>query len=285
MFSRKFCGIPCSRGEVFALDRLAGLLGRGKLDRRPHRVIRLRRDAHRGILTAPAPPSRYRSRSSISTLLNLSPTLVACATSMPVDDVTEQVVVRRELAGAVVDADEELRSVRVGTGVRHRDRAERVLALHRLVGELVAGTTATAALGATALDHELRHDAVEREVVVVALAREPDEVVDGVRRELRVEIHHDRTAVGRDRHSVDLRPRRSAVRASCWRPRRAPYGLVVGVVGGLGQLPAFTASASADSTCWRSGWSSGAITRNCWNATAPSHCLFSICASSRPLKT
>ena len=107
------------------------------------------------------------------------------------DDVAEEVVVLRELAGAVVDADEELRAVGVRTGVRHRDRAERVLALHRLVAELVAGTAATGALRASALDHEVGHDAVEREAVVVALAGEPDEVVHGARRELRVEVHHD----------------------------------------------------------------------------------------------
>jgi hypothetical protein len=121
------------------------------------------------------------------------------------DHVPEQVVVRRELAGAVVDADEELRTVGVGARVGHCDRAERVLALHGLVGELVAGATGTTALGAATLDDELGHDAVEREPVVVTLPREHDEVVDRVRRELRVEIHHDRTAVGGDRDPVDLR--------------------------------------------------------------------------------
>src|SRR4051794_23333355 len=37
------------------------------------------------------------------------------------DDVAEEVVVLRELAGAVVDRDEELRAVRVRAGVGHRD--------------------------------------------------------------------------------------------------------------------------------------------------------------------
>ena len=45
-----------------------------------------------------------------------------------------------------------------------------VLALHRLVGELVAGAAAAAALGAAALDHEAGLDPVEGEPVVVALA-------------------------------------------------------------------------------------------------------------------
>ena len=109
---------------------------------------------------------------------------VACATSMPVDDVAEQVV---SFGSSLrVQSSMQMKNCEpfvFGPGVRHRDRAERVLALHRLVGELVAGTAAAGALGAAALDHELGHDAVEREPVVVALPREADEVVDGVRRE------------------------------------------------------------------------------------------------------
>ena len=108
------------------------------------------------------------------------------------DHVAEEVVVLRQLAAAVVDRDEELRAVRVRTGVGHRDRAQRVLTLHRLVTELVARAAAAGALGAAALDHELRDHPVEREAVVVALPREADEVVHRVGRELRVEVHHDR---------------------------------------------------------------------------------------------
>src|SRR6478672_4442715 len=70
---------------------------------------------------------------------------------------------------------------------------------------LVARATTPTAFGAAALDHELRHHPVEREAVVVPLAREPHEVVHRVRRELRVEVHHDRTAVGGDGRAVDLR--------------------------------------------------------------------------------
>ena len=83
-----------------------------------------------------------------------------------------------------------------GPGVGHRHGAERVLAPHGLVGELVAGTAAPGALGVAALDHEPGHDPVEREPVVVALAGERDEVVDALRRHLRIEVHHDRAPVG-----------------------------------------------------------------------------------------
>src|SRR5689334_13071095 len=74
-----------------------------------------------------------------------SPTFFDCHTLHPVadlgrerdvhavDDVAEQVVRLVELAGAVVDAHEELRAVRVLARVRHRDRAERALTLHVLV--------------------------------------------------------------------------------------------------------------------------------------------------------
>ena len=55
---------------------------------------------------------------------------------------SEEVVTRRELGLAVVDADEELRAVRVGTRVRHRDGTDAVLARDGLVGELVTGTAA-----------------------------------------------------------------------------------------------------------------------------------------------
>src|SRR3954469_11930185 len=90
--------------------------------------------------------------------------------------VAEEVVVLRQLAGAVVDADEELRAVGVLAGVRHRDRAERVLALHRLVAPLVARAAAPAALRVAALDDEVRHHAVEGEAVVEPVAGQRDEV-------------------------------------------------------------------------------------------------------------
>src|SRR5918995_628417 len=117
-------------------------------------------------------------------------------------DVAEQVVRLGELGPAVVDADEELRPVGVGTGVGHRDGTERVLALHGLVGEPVAGPSPPGPLGITALDHELGHDPVERKVVVEALAGERHEVVDGVGSQLGIEVHDDVALVGGDRDLV-----------------------------------------------------------------------------------
>ena len=68
-----------------------------------------------------------------------------------------------------------------GAAVRHRDRTLDVLLVHRLVRELEPGAAASAragrrrgrgrhvadALRIAALDDELRHDAVERDAVVV----------------------------------------------------------------------------------------------------------------------
>src|SRR6185437_7452503 len=148
---------------------------------------------------------------------------------------------------------------------------------------------AAAAFGAAPLDHELGDDAVEGEVVVVALAREADEVVDGVRRELRIEIHHDRTAIGRDRDPVDLV--RVGLRFGhllCGHDGLLQGLDVVGEVGEViaaGHLPALTACASAVRTSERIESFAGAVARYSCNATAPSQGLFSICDSSRPLKT
>src|SRR2546422_969799 len=66
-----------------------------------------------------------------------------------------------------------------------------------------AGAAPSAALRISALDDELGNNTVEREAVVEAVACERDEVVHRVRRELRVELHHDRAAVGVDRDLVD----------------------------------------------------------------------------------
>src|SRR5436190_18628058 len=145
-----------------------------------------------------------------------SPTFLDCDTLHPVpdlgrerdvhavDDVAEQVVRLVELAGAVVDADEELRAVGVLARVRHRNRAERVLTFHRLVLELVPGTARAGALRASTLDDEVRYHAVEREPVVVPLARQGDEIVGCLRRECRIQIEHHRAAVRRDRRPVSL---------------------------------------------------------------------------------
>src|SRR5262249_48504542 len=116
----------------------------------------------------------------------------------------------------------------------HGDGTERVLALHGLVGEAVARTAAPAAFRTSTLDHEVGHDAVEREAVVVALMGQCDEVVDRVRRERGIEVHDDRTAVGRDGHPVRLGPVDLEIgglghaRSSL----RSHFFLVVVVVGG-----------------------------------------------------
>src|SRR5262249_50773899 len=89
-------------------------------------------------------------------------------------------------------------------GVRHRDRAERVLASYGLVFEAVARPTAPGPLGTAALDDELGNDAVEDQSVVIPLSRQADEVVDRLRRELGVDIHHDATPVGRDGRPMQL---------------------------------------------------------------------------------
>src|SRR3546814_2278128 len=103
-----------------------------------------------------------------------------------------------ELVGAVLDADEELRAVGVGPGIGHGHGAERVLALHRLVGEAVAGAAPAGALGVAALDDEAGDHAVEGEPVVEAVAGVAHDVVDLVRRQARSEPHDDVALVGGD---------------------------------------------------------------------------------------
>src|SRR5690606_31100061 len=95
-------------------------------------------------------------------------------------DVAEEVVERLQLVAAVLDADEELGAVRVGPGVGHGDRPERVLTPDGLIGEAVAGAAAPGSLRVAALDDEAGHDAVEGEAVVEASAGLDDEVVDGL---------------------------------------------------------------------------------------------------------
>jgi hypothetical protein len=81
--------------------------------------------------------------------------------------------------------DEELASVRAGTGVGH---AERTLAVvlegrHELVLELgtVDGrATGTSSSRVTALDHEARNDAVENDVVVFTGSCQSGEVLAGL---------------------------------------------------------------------------------------------------------
>jgi hypothetical protein len=101
----------------------------------------------------------------------------------PLHHLAEEGVLRRQAdAGAAAD-DEELAAVRVGPGVRHRDRPDLVAAGSReLVGEGVPGAAGAGPLRVPALAHEALDDAVEDDAVVVVVPGEGDEVVDRLRR-------------------------------------------------------------------------------------------------------
>ena len=100
----------------------------------------------------------------------------------PLRHLAEERVVLRQPPGQVRDADEELAPVRVRAGIRHRERAPDVIASNWLVGEGVARTARSdsarvqrrllAVLAVADLGDEPRDDAVEDDVVVVALVRE-----------------------------------------------------------------------------------------------------------------
>src|SRR4029077_20134624 len=79
------------------------------------------------------------------------------------------------------ERDEELRPIRVGAGIRHREDAGTVVAPlgTQLVGEVVAGSTTAGPGGIAALGHEPANDPVKRGAVVEAGPREVDEVLDG----------------------------------------------------------------------------------------------------------
>src|SRR5262249_18005139 len=78
---------------------------------------------------------------------------------------------------------------------RHRQRAAHVLPLAELGLDRVARAAGAVALGIAALDDEVRHDAVEGEVVVKTLLGQRDEVLDGLGCILRVELDADLVAV------------------------------------------------------------------------------------------
>src|SRR5699024_1391224 len=61
--------------------------------------------------------------------------------------------------------------------------------------DAVAGASHAGALGVAALNHEAGDDAVENQPVIKALVDQAEEVVDGVRRELGVELSLDDAAV------------------------------------------------------------------------------------------
>src|ERR687896_657824 len=78
--------------------------------------------------------------------------------------------------------DEELAAVRVRAAVRHRERTALDLVVVDLVLELVSRAARAGAVRAAALDHEVGDHPVEDEAVVVAVAAQLREVLDGLRR-------------------------------------------------------------------------------------------------------
>src|SRR6185436_13515048 len=73
-----------------------------------------------------------------------------------------------------------------------------------LIAERVAGAAAARGRRVARLDHEVRDDAMEFHAVVVPLLRQEHEVVDGLRRMLRIERELDRAAIRLDRDRVVL---------------------------------------------------------------------------------
>ena len=74
--------------------------------------------------------------------------------------------------------DEELAAVGSGTGICHREDARSIVSAvrHALVTKAIAGAPRAGAFGTSPLDHEIRNDAVEAQVVVKTLFRERDDV-------------------------------------------------------------------------------------------------------------
>src|SRR5579883_2762601 len=71
------------------------------------------------------------------------------------DGISEDGVVGRQV-GLVLQADEELAAVGVGTRVGHRDGAGSIGPSNRLVVESIAGTSSTGAGGVAALNYKTR---------------------------------------------------------------------------------------------------------------------------------
>src|SRR4051794_14468713 len=128
--------------------------------------------------------------------------------------------------------DEELAAVRVGAAVRHRERSTLDLVLVDLVLELVAGAARPGALRAAALNHEVRDHAVEDQAVVVAVAGQLHEVVDGLRGVRLEQLELDRAVVRMHRrgaHGLFVTSARSGVprtsfpeiASATWRARSA----------------------------------------------------------------
>ena len=67
--------------------------------------------------------------------------------------------------------------------------------LQELTLDVPARAAHAGALGAAALDHEAGNDAVEDEAVIKAAVCQRDEVIDRLRRDIRVELGGDDAAV------------------------------------------------------------------------------------------
>src|SRR5579883_1728027 len=85
------------------------------------------------------------------------------------DGVSKNGVFGRQV-GLVLQADEELAAVGVGTRVGHRDGAGSIGPPNRLVVKSVAGTTATGAGGVAALNHKTWLDAVKDNSIIKTIA-------------------------------------------------------------------------------------------------------------------
>ncbi len=89
--------------------------------------------------------------------------------------------------------DEELASVRVWPGIRHRDHSCFMLQgiLLQLISKLVAGAAASRACRISALYHEIFDHSMKGYIVIEALFRQEDEVVDCLGSMLRIQLQFD----------------------------------------------------------------------------------------------
>ncbi len=105
------------------------------------------------------------------------------------------------------EGEEELAAVRAGAGVGHRENAGTVMAQRgmKFVAELVARSAGAGAGRVAALGHEAGDDAVEGRAVVKAGPRQVDEVLDGERHPISVQLNRDVAAFGLESGGVALR--------------------------------------------------------------------------------
>src|SRR5487761_1638883 len=118
-------------------------------------------------------------------------------------DVAEQVIRFSEFGCIVRCADEELRAIGISAGIRHRQAACRVVALHLFVFELVAWAAGASAGRIAALDDETGYDAMELIAIIELMLRQEYKVVDRDGRDLRVKLDDDQPSIGVDTRAVD----------------------------------------------------------------------------------